>query len=116
MISVASAGTSPLTIAVLFGGHWFPREWWMPANGALHGIAVDRLMKWNLLALVACFLIAHLWIVLALFRRRRRREAEIWNVQLLPLAGLCVLYIVMAVTAQRLWATDRFEGPSLEAL
>jgi cytochrome c oxidase subunit II len=90
-------------------------EWWMPPNGARHGIAVDRLMKANLLALGICFVIAHLWMVAALLRRRRH-DPSVWKTEILPLTLLCFLYVAMAVAAQRLWATDRFEGPSLEAL
>jgi cytochrome c oxidase subunit 2 len=91
-------------------------EWWMPPNGALHGFAVDRLMKYNLIALGVCFVIAHLWILLSVFKRRRRDDPQVWTVEFLPLILLCLLYVAMAVTAQRLWASDRFEGPSLEAL
>lgn len=89
---------------------------WLPTNGALHGIAVDRLMTWNLLALAFCFVFAHLWIGFALLRRRRGQTPRIWAVEWLPLCLLCLMYLAMAMTAQRLWANDRFEGPSLEAL
>ncbi len=89
---------------------------WLPTNGALHGIAVDRLLMWNLLALVFCFVLAHVWIGFALLRRRRGQTPRIGTVEWLPLFLLCLMYLVMAVTAQRLWANDRFEGPSLEAL
>ena len=32
---------------------------WMPADGALHGAYVDRLMFWNLIALCVCALAGH---------------------------------------------------------
>jgi cytochrome c oxidase subunit 2 len=102
----------------------------MPANAALHGVAVDRLMRWNLIALGVCFAAAHLWLVVALLRRgrveptfkttdgkmlpARRGLAQPLSLLLLPL--LCAMYVWMAVTAQRLWAANRFEGASPEAM
>jgi cytochrome c oxidase subunit 2 len=99
----------------------------MPANAALHGIAVDRLMRWNLILLIACFSAAHLWLIFAVFRRRRpetkagenntvapRSLSRSLSLFLLPL--LCAMYVWMAVTAQRLWAANRFEGASPEAM
>jgi cytochrome c oxidase subunit II len=87
----------------------------MPPNASLHGVAVDALMRWNLLALLVCFVIAHLWLILAIFRRREGNgfpAVARWAL----LAALCAMYVWMAITAQRLWAVDRFEGPSLEAM
>ena len=89
----------------------------MPPNGALHGVAVDRLMRWNLIAICICFLAAHLWLIAAMLRRRRREPAQDQPRSAgLLLTALCVLYIWMAVTAQHLWAASRFEGPSLDAM
>ncbi len=95
---------------------------WMPANGALHGLAVDRLTKLNLSAVLCLFLLAHLFLALTFFRRpffRRRRSQELPRfsfAESLPLVLICGLYIWMAITAQRLWAANRFEGPSLTAM
>jgi len=89
---------------------------WMPADGALHGPIVDRLMFWNLAALCACALVAHLWLAIAMLRRRGsdRSFPAIFRWGLLTV--FCVMYAWMALTAQRLWAANRFEGPSLTAL
>jgi cytochrome c oxidase subunit II len=87
----------------------------MPPNAALHGVAVDALMRWNLLALLICFVLAHLWLIFAIFRRREARAFPA-SVRWALLAGLCAMYVWMAITAQRLWAVNRFEGPSLEAM
>jgi cytochrome c oxidase subunit 2 len=111
----------------------------MPPNAALHGIAVDHLMRWNLVALLVCFAAAHVWLVFAMLRPRttplpdviaseadgapgalqppaakRNGVAQWLNWLLLPL--LCAMYVWMAVTAQRLWAANRFQGASPEAM
>jgi cytochrome c oxidase subunit 2 len=90
---------------------------WMPPNGALHGIALDRLMRWNLIALCICFLAAHVWLIAAILRRRSFNQTTIpaafrWII----LTSLCAMYIWMAITAQRLWAESRFVGPEPEAM
>jgi cytochrome c oxidase subunit 2 len=108
----------------------------MPPNAALHGIAVDHLMRWNLGALLVCFTAAHFWLVFAMLRRRRiaakpeaapasevpasegedrqRRRASLVMWLLLPI--LCAMYAWMALSAQHLWAANRFEGASPEAM
>jgi cytochrome c oxidase subunit II len=110
----------------------------MPPNAALHGIATDHLMRWNLSALVVCFLAAHLWLIFALIRKDRtvipseaeesrqspastqqpapRLNHQASALQWLLLAALCAMYAWTAITAQRLWAANRFEGPSPEAM
>ena len=87
---------------------------WMPPNASLHGIALDQLMRWNLLAICICFLAAHVWLISAVLRRRRSPASNTfrWTV----LTVLCVMYLWMAVTAQRLWAGNRYAGPSPEAM
>lgn len=89
---------------------------WMPADGALHGRIVDRLMFWNLVALCAAALVAHLWIGFAMLRRREQDRSFPRTVRWSLLAAFCVMYAWMALTAQRLWAVNRFEGPSLSAM
>jgi cytochrome c oxidase subunit II len=110
----------------------------MPPNAALHGIATDALMRWNLVALLACFAAAHLWLIFAMLRRKRaaahatssppasrnggvapgearqRRTGSALQWLLLPL--LCAMYLWMAITAQHLWAANRFEGASPESM
>ncbi|HZD49978.1 MAG TPA: cytochrome C oxidase subunit II [Silvibacterium sp.] len=90
---------------------------WMPPDGSLHGAALDRLMRWNLIAVCLCFLAAHVWLIAAILCRRRRDHTSVstafrWAV----LTVLCAMYLWMAVTAQRLWAQSRYSGPSLEAM
>lgn len=89
---------------------------WMPADGSLHGPIVDRLMLWNLFALCVVAVVAHLWLAVAMLRRRggdRRFSVVIgWSLVVV----FCVMYTWMALTAQRLWAANRFSGPSASAM
>jgi cytochrome c oxidase subunit 2 len=89
---------------------------WMPADGALHGAAVDRLMFLNLVALCACVLAAHLWLAFAILRRRAATGSTPALVRWTLIAAFCGMYVWMAVTAQQLWAASRFAGPSLTAM
>jgi cytochrome c oxidase subunit II len=114
----------------------------MPPNASLHGLAVDHLMRWNLGAMLACFVAAHVWLIAAMMRSARRRSGTLGSgagdtgrvvrerfkkqQQALPetsrrfiwplLAILVVMYAWMAITAQHLWAANRFEGASPEAM
>lgn len=89
---------------------------WMPPDGSLHGLAVDRLMRWNLIAICVCFFAAHVWLIAAMLRRRRRDQTGSTAFRWAFLAALCAMYVWMAVTAQHLWAQSRYAGPSLEAM
>jgi cytochrome c oxidase subunit 2 len=85
----------------------------MPPNAAAHGFAVDQLLRWNLILLGSLFLLAHLLIAILFLRRRAgsgQATPSTWKVQAVPLGLLCLMYLGMAITAQRLWATNRFEG------
>jgi len=89
---------------------------WMPADGALHGPIVDRLMFWNLVALCVPAVVAHVWLVFAMLRRRPAAGVFPAAIRWGLLAAFCVMYTWMALTAQRLWAENRFAGPSLSAM
>jgi cytochrome c oxidase subunit 2 len=89
---------------------------WMPTDGALHGPIVDRLMFWNLVVLCIAALAAHLWLVFAMLRRRGTSSSFPAVIRWGLLAIFCAMYAWMALTAQRLWAASRFEGPSLTAM
>jgi cytochrome c oxidase subunit 2 len=88
----------------------------MPPDGSLRGPIVDRLMFWNLIAIVAAAVIAHLWLIFAVLRRRSSKRG-FPNLIRWGLVGVfCFMYAWMALTAQRLWAANRFTGPSLTAM
>ncbi len=88
----------------------------MPANGALHGIALDRQMTINLIIVAILFVAAHGLLGITFFKRRKSTLPRLLTIEILPLIVLCGLYIWMAITAQQLWAANRFEGPSPTAM
>ncbi len=91
----------------------------MPPNGALHGVAIDRLMWWNLVALTALFLLAHVFLFAAMLRKRTaevQHGSSSLKLELIALGGLTLMYAWMAVSAQRLWATIRYQGAAPQAL
>jgi len=92
----------------------------MPPNAAAHGFALDRLMRWNLAALLSCFVIAH-FVLAIVFLRRSKYVPEVktthnGKLQLLPIAFFAGMYLLMAIAAQRLWALNRFQGPAPAAM
>jgi cytochrome c oxidase subunit 2 len=107
----------PDLVASFAHGFSWESKFWMPPNGALHGVALDQLMKINLSAIGVLFLIAHLLLCVALLRRyREARPPRFWLAGSLPLILVCGLYLWMTITAQHLWALNRFEGPSPAAM
>jgi cytochrome c oxidase subunit 2 len=109
---IAMAGPSTFVLSA-------DRVWWMPSDGALHGAAIDRLMYWNLVALSALFLLAHVFLFAAMIRRKRNSSEPTGSSlkrELIFLAGLTLLYACMAVSAQRLWAAIRYQGAAPQAL
>ena len=93
------------------------RVWWMPPNGALHGAAIDRLMWWNLVALSLLFVFAHILLFSAFFRQKTsKNEQKSSRFSLFFLVFLTLLYAWMAISAQRLWSTIRYQGAAPNAL
>ncbi len=92
-------------------------SWWMPPNAAAHGYAVDRLMRWDTAAMGMCFLVANMLLLWLLFRPRRDAATpSTRRAEMVPLLLLTALYTLMAVSAERVWAHQRFEGASPAAL
>ncbi len=118
---------------------------WLPLNGSLHGTLLDRLLHWNLAAMAALLVLAHLVLVYTLLARRNRTpEAatrpvdalaggsfakeqpgqlwragllpDFWRAELLPLLLCCLLFATMAITSERLWAALRYEGAAPGAM
>lgn len=102
----------PQILALLDGS----RVAWMPPDGALHGPVIDKLMFWNLVALCAAAVIAHLWLIFTALRRRPAAHGFPAAGRWVLIALFCALYAWTALTAQNLWASSRFEGPSLTAM
>ncbi len=89
---------------------------WLPPNAAAHGVLLDRLLHWNLAAIGILFALAHILLAVVLLKRHYssaltpHRVPSTWRVEFIPLTLLCLMYLIMAVTAEHLWAADRFEG------
>jgi len=95
----------------------------LPPNGALHGVALDQLLAWNLAIIVGLCIAAHILIAAAfLLRRARKSESPAKSqpraslrplliIETLALLALTALYIAMDITGHHLWAATR-EQPS----
>lgn len=116
------------------------RVWWMPPDGSLHGPAADHLMLFNLISLGVLFLLAQLLLIFPRQSDRNpgschperpvsaangkskdllsssRAQKLFWKYEILPLIALTILYTGLAIAAQRLWAANRFQGASPQAL
>src|SRR5579875_638944 len=99
---------------------------WLPSNGSLHGLRFDQLLRWNLYAIFALFLLANLLLLAALFRRRAAHSAAenpprsplrfILLAELLPLIAVAALYVWMEITGHRLWAITHEQADQPSAL
>ena len=93
----------------------------LPPNGALHGSALDHLLRWNLNIVFWLFVAAQILLVLALITRLRARPAQPEDVHprrtyvlvhVLPLLAITALYFWMLVSSHRLWAAGRELHPA----
>ncbi|HTV14019.1 MAG TPA: hypothetical protein VME68_04845 [Acidobacteriaceae bacterium] len=99
---------------------------WLPPNGALHGLAIDHLLRWNLTVLFWLFVAAQALLVAALVRRwvsrgeghavQHRSGAAFFFADLLPLAAITALYIWMMFASHKLWAASRESVESPQAV
>jgi cytochrome c oxidase subunit II len=90
---------------------------WLPPNGALHGFALDPLLRWNLAALFWLFIASQVLLVAALLRRRTSGSAEhpaqtrsiaaTVLIDVLPLLAITGLYGWMVFASHKLWAARR---------
>lgn len=97
---------------------------WLPPNGALDGVTLDHLLRWNLAAVFWLFVAAQALLVVALLRRLRPSTARsssgapgqpgkaFFIGELLVLLAITGLYIAMDVTGHQLWAARREAGPA----
>ncbi|MGB9029948.1 MAG: cytochrome C oxidase subunit II [Acidobacteriaceae bacterium] len=93
----------------------------LPPNGALHGSALDQLLRWNLDIVFWLFVAAQILIVLALITRLRARPAQPEDahprrtyllVHIIPVLAITALYLWMLVSSHRLWAASREQNPA----
>jgi cytochrome c oxidase subunit 2 len=96
---------------------------WLPPNGALHGIALDHLLRWNLSVMFWLFIAAQVLIVAAMFRRSKQKGSAqsssarlLLFAELLPLLAISGLYAWMTFTGHQLWAARRETAPKVQPL
>jgi cytochrome c oxidase subunit 2 len=89
---------------------------WMPPNAAGHGQSLDRQMAVSITVMVAVFVLAQAVLLIAIRRPARASAALIpwWNV--FTFWALTLLFVFLTVRAETLWAANRFQGPSYDAL
>jgi cytochrome c oxidase subunit 2 len=92
--------------------------WPLPTDASAHGPALDLHLFRNLWIALGLFALAHLLLLVGLLRSRRPEasDRQSWAIEYLPLAALSLLFLVLAVQAERLWAAARYTGASPAAL
>jgi cytochrome c oxidase subunit 2 len=97
---------------------------WLPPNGALDGVTLDHLLRWNLAGVFWLFVGAQFLLVVALLLRLRSsagrpnsespsRPGKAFFVgEILVLLAITGLYVAMDFTGHQLWAARREAGPA----
>jgi cytochrome c oxidase subunit II len=94
-----------------------PFRWFLPADAALHGPALDRHLLLNLWLAAGLLALSHLLVLLGLaVRRRAHRPIHRLTLEYLPLAALTLLFAALAFRAHTLWAAQRYTGADMSAL
>jgi cytochrome c oxidase subunit 2 len=88
----------------------------LPADASAHGPALDHHLLLNLWVILALAALAHILILLGLSLRRSDTPRNLWTIEYLPLALLAVLFAMLALRAEHLWADTRYTGASYEAM
>lgn len=88
----------------------------LPVDASAHGPALDRQLLLSLWIVLALFTLAHATLLGGLAARRHTPQKSLWQIEYLPLLALAVLFAVLTVRAERLWAATRYTGASLTAL
>ncbi len=90
--------------------------WPLPPDAAAHGPALDQHLLLNLVVAIGLLTLAHLILFAGLLLRRRPRPRNLVRAEYLPLAALTLLFAFLTLRAERLWAANRYSGPSPAAL
>jgi cytochrome c oxidase subunit II len=90
--------------------------WPLPADASAHGPALDHHLLLNLWIALALAAFAHLILLTGLILSRRTEAINLVRVEYIPLAALSVLFAILTIKAERLWAATRYTGASLTAL
>ena len=100
----------PHTLALLIS------LWPLPTDASAHGSSLDRHLLLNLWIILALAALAHLILIIGLIVRRTTEATHLWRIEYLPLAALALLFAVLTVKAERLWAVSRYTGADPAAL
>jgi cytochrome c oxidase subunit 2 len=93
------------------------RFWHLPVDGAWHGHALDSHLLLNLWIALALFALSNILLIFgAVAKRRAHRPTHKLTLEYLPLLGFAVLFLVLAIRANSLWATQRYTGAAPDAL
>lgn len=97
---------------------------WLPPNGALDGVRLDQLLRWNLATMFWLFVAAQALLVAALLWRMRPSAAPaggesharpgkaFFAAEIVVLLAITGLYVGMDMTGHQLWAARREAGPA----
>ncbi len=99
----------------IIGWPWLPHAG-LPANGSLHGAALDRHLLLNLWIGLALLGLAHGILLAGLIARRDDGARNRWRTEYLPLMALTLLFGGLTLRAERLWAATRYTGADPAAL
>jgi cytochrome c oxidase subunit 2 len=91
--------------------------WNLPVEAARHGHALDAHLLLNLWVALGLLTLSHLILLLGMtLRGRSTRPHSKALLEYLPLAALTLLFGLLAVQSERLWAAQRYTGADLSAM
>ena len=90
--------------------------WFLPRDAAAHGPSLDQHLVLNLWIALALLVLAHVLLAAGLLFRRGRKPHGLGRLEYVPLAALAVLFALLTVRAERLWAATRYTGADPGAL
>ena len=93
-----------------------PLPWWLPADAAAHGPALDAHLLLNLWIAAALLTLLHLLLITGLALRKRHPSRNQALFEYVPAALLTLLFAGLTLHAERLWAATRYTGPDPAAL
>lgn len=93
------------------------RFWHLPVQAAHHGFALDRHLLLNLWIALALFGLANILLIIGVISHRRaHRPLHKLTLEYIPLACFTVLFVLLGLRANSLWATQRYTGAAPDAL
>jgi cytochrome c oxidase subunit 2 len=93
------------------------RFWHLPVDAARHGPAMDAHLLLNLWIALGLVALAHLILLSgSILRKRTSQPVHILLLEYLPLAGLTLLFTVLGVRSEQLWAAQRYTGADPTAM